>query len=271
MIDSHVHLLDPARSQGLVWPDIASPIHQRCLPNDLQAALPNLRAIIAVETSRRSVDDAWLLQIADQSDLVRGVVLNLQPDEQGFAERLQRATRCAKFRGIRLRPIVDYDLSGEALHSSMRQLQDRGLSVEFGAASLQLRHDFASLAATYSQSNWILDHAGFPEFDGINPSPGWARSVEEVAGQSNTFAKLTSPMEWAGHIDVAHRREAAMAVISILVSCFGSSRLLYASNWPVSSAIGSYADNVASVADLLTDKSDAESAFHLAALAAYRL
>ena len=258
ILDSHVHFFDPTRPEGIHWPDPASPLHRPTFPSDLVAAMnPHPPSgCIAVETSRRTQDDQWLLQLSTGEKLIKGVVLNLQPDRPGFGERADRASESRKFVGIRLRPIEQYDLSSATLHRSLRYLARLGKSVEFGAKSPGKKKAFAYLAGKHPDLTWILDHCGHPQSGSVDEA--WRAGIAEIASVTNVLTKVTGlagPLvEWRATLDV-------------LVESFGTERLIYGSNWPVSTLAGNYDNNILAFSEYIG--SDSEGFFSANAMCAY--
>ena len=224
VLDSHVHFVDPARSEGIVWPDQDSPVYGRRMPEDIFKAYndSSLAGCIAVETSRRDIDDDWLIQLAGQHPHILGVVLNLRPDASEFSARLRRCRDNARFVGIRLRPIEQYNLEAPLLLKNIEQLQRDGRTIEFGANSVELKASFTRLARRFPETTWILDHCGHPEPGSELPSE-WREGIAEIAALQNTACKITSGYcgsdLWA-------------PMLRFLESSFGPDRLMFGSNWP---------------------------------------
>lgn len=225
IFDSHVHFFDPSRVDGVVWPAPDSQIYKRHLPADLvEASKPvELTGCIAVETSRRQEDDEWLLRLSDEYPLIGAVVLNLQPDLEGFESRLQNAVRNKKFAGIRFRPIDDYELTSPMLGRSIGLLGDFAKTIEFGARSVGDKLLFAVLAKRFPNISWILNHSGHPEHD-WPPSSDWIDGMSKIAALPNTTCKISGDC-----LDGSNWR----ALIEHLMFTFGPKRTMYGSNWPV--------------------------------------
>jgi L-fuconolactonase len=203
-----------------------------------------LDGVVVIETSRRFVDDVWLLDLASREPLIRGVVLNLQPDQSGFDERLALAQSNPKFRGIRLRPIADYDLASDELRKSLAILSASGKTIEFGAHSAALKVRFAKMASEFRESNWILDHAGHPALGRAGPSLDWINSMRRVAEHPNVFVKVTNPYDCLAKAAHSFADEACAILVELLANLFGADRLIFGSNWPACTQSTSY-DNVA--------------------------
>jgi L-fuconolactonase len=248
MIDSHVHFIDPNRPGGLEWPAAGSPLMRVFMPADFVEACGGryLDGVVAIETSRRFVDDVWLLDLASREPLIRGVVLNLQPDQSGFDERLALAQSNPKFRGVRLRPIADYDLASDELRKSLAILSASGKTIEFGAHSAALKVRFAKMASEFRESNWILDHAGHPALGRAGPTLDWINSMKPVAEQPNIFVKVTNPYDYAAKGTHPFIEEAFGLLAESLENLFGVDRLVFGSNWPVCTQTTSH-DSVATL------------------------
>ena len=261
ILDSHVHLVAPDRSEGIVWPDADSSLYRRHRVQDLVEfhAPHTLQACEVIETSRRSVDDRWLLDTAANDARIAAVVLNLQPDASGFDARLRDAARSAKVVGIRFRPIDDYDLRARCLLDSVSSLELLGKSIEFGAKSAQQREGFVALAAQFTGIHWILDHCGHPPARG-RVDPQWQAFIAAAALLPNTACKVTS--EFACD-------DSYWPSLELLRARFGKHRLMFGSNWPVATLSEGHGQAVAQLEKLLAG--DAPGFFSANTQAMYRL
>ncbi len=223
-----MHLVDLSRGELADWPMPNSPLRSNWSADAYRREFDQfyLQGSILVETSRRWENDLWLLQMAQSEPSVLGVVANLQPDLDGFDGRLERAIQSPKFVGVRLRPISEYDLSSSRLKRSLRQLESNARSIEFGAKTPAQKLAFAQLAAEFSDTSFILDHAGHPDSSSAADSQ-WLEGVEQIAAQPNVFCKITCALA---------NGSAETAPLDVLVQKFGRERLLFGSNWPVNSA-----------------------------------
>src|ERR1044071_8305196 len=92
IIDTHIHLFDPTRPQGVPWPPAGSPIYQPALPDRFrQLAGPlGVRGAIEIECSPLLEDNQWVLDVADKDKIIVGTVGNLEPGALDFAKQLER-------------------------------------------------------------------------------------------------------------------------------------------------------------------------------------
>ena len=87
IIDSHLHLFDPRRPQGIPWPEPGNRLYAAHLPADYWAlAGPhNVIGAIAVEASPWRDDNRWLLHTLRSDPRMLGFVGNLDPLHADFA------------------------------------------------------------------------------------------------------------------------------------------------------------------------------------------
>ena len=102
-IDTHVHLYDPTRPEGVPWPARDSPIYRRTLAADCRAvARPEgVDGVVVVEASERIADNGWVLKQADRDPFVKALVARLEPGAPEFAVELARYAADPRVRGIR--------------------------------------------------------------------------------------------------------------------------------------------------------------------------
>lgn len=119
--------------------------------------------------------------------------------------------------------------------AAARHLADKGLSLDLLCRPDQLLH--ASAFATLLPDLKInVNHCG-------RPSPvckewtGWAEGIADLAGRPNVTVKMSGLIERGGfEWQVADLEP----YITHLLDLFGSSRLMFASNWPVLNLTGTY-------------------------------
>lgn len=101
IIDTHLHLFDPKRPQGVPYPPIPNPPQQ--LPHQYREdVLPlGIKGGIKVEASPWVEDNLWVLEVIADEPAIVGVVGDLDPTKPEFREYLERYHRNKLFLGIR--------------------------------------------------------------------------------------------------------------------------------------------------------------------------
>jgi hypothetical protein len=101
IIDTHFHLYDPARPQGV--PDPNTPNPAPFLPRDLrESAIPlGIAGGIKVKASPWVEDNLSVLIVIENEPMIVGMVANLDPLDPKFPQYLERYHRNKLFLGIR--------------------------------------------------------------------------------------------------------------------------------------------------------------------------
>ena len=128
IIDTHTHFYDPARPQGVPWPEKSNPVlYKTTLPDRFLEVTKgqNVTGTVVVEASVWPEDNQWLLDLAKDNPIIVGVVGRLDPAKDDFGKSVAALAKNPLFRGIRLgalsltpeplKVLVDHDLSLDLL------------------------------------------------------------------------------------------------------------------------------------------------------------
>lgn len=270
-IDTHIHLYDPTRPEGVPWPPKSDALlYAPHRPEMFRAATAGLNVLgaIVVEASDWLEDNTWLLDLASKHDDLVGVVGNFKLGQPGFAAQLARPAANPRFRGVRLKAGDLKSADDSIFRANLRRLVDAGLAVDVlgGPAVLP---DVASMAKRAPDMRIIVNHLPFREWDG-DPN-ALTSALRPLASTSNVFLKVS---------DVIRRREGRVIddpafyqpAFDALLALFGDERLIFASNWPVSNRSAPYAvqHSVLLNAFLAHGRATAERFFWRNSVAAYR-
>jgi predicted TIM-barrel fold metal-dependent hydrolase len=178
-------------------------------------------------------------------------------------------------------------LADGAFRRGFAELGKRGLTFDAWLYHPQLR-ELIDLARSFPQTPIVLDHFGGPL--GIGPYEGkraeifaaWKRDLRELAGCPNVVAKLGGLVMPVNNFGF-HRRERPATSAELVdatrdwyrhaIDCFGPSRCMFESNFPVDRASCSYAVLWNSFKRIAAGFSAADKAalFHDTAARFYRL
>jgi len=238
-IDTHIHLYDPTRPQGIPWPPKTDALlYQPHLPETFRPTVAPFRVVgaVVVEASDWVEDNQWILDLANTNSEIVGFVGNLRPGAPEFAANLRRFAANPIFRGLRLKNSDLKNLGRAAFDADLRRVADAGLAVDVlgGPAILAPAVQLAQLAPAL---RIVVDHLPFKEWDG-NLS-GLRSALADLAAQKNIFVKLSEVVRRVnGQVveDPAFYRPSLDALLEL----FGPDRVLYGSNWPVSNRVAPY-------------------------------
>lgn len=239
-IDAHQHFwrYDPAQYP---WIPEGAPLHRDWLPADLTALQQplGLYGSVAVQARQSIAESDWLLGLADADPRVKAVVGWVDLRSENVSVDLERLARHPKFVGVRhvvqdepndmfmLRP--DF-LRGIAL------LQPLGLTYDILIFPKQL--DAAiELVARFPEQPFVLDHIAKPHIKDGTLSP-WREQIRELAASPNVMCKVSGMVTEADHS--AWKADDIRPYLDVVFEAFGTSRLMWGSDWPVCLFAASY-------------------------------
>jgi L-fuconolactonase len=240
IIDTHTHFYDPTRPQGVPWPGKDDKLLYRpVLPAEFKklAAPHGITGTVVVEASSWVEDNQWLLDMAKDEPFIVGVVGRLLPDDADFEKHLKRFARNPRFCGIRWNEAeARAAIKDDAKLARIKALTDADLSLDLNGGAETFRAA-AEVAKKLPNLRIIVNHVGNPLIDGKGPPDEWRKAIA-VGGEAgkNVWCKLS------GLVDGTRRREQKAPtdlafyrpVLDAVWAAFGSERLVFGSNWPVS-------------------------------------
>ena len=259
-IDAHHHLWTLARGDyGWLTPDLA-PIYSDFCLSDLAPHLSatHIEGTILVQAAPTEAETMFLLDIAENAEVVRGVVGWTDFDAADGVARIDALA--ARNLLVGLRPMVqDIDddnwLLGPALAPLLAVMARN--SLVFDALVLP-RHlpRLLRVIGSHPDLEFVLDHCGKPRL-ATGEIAIWQRDIALLAEHPNIVCKLSGLVtEAAPDWQIADLRQA----VDHVVTCFGPQRMLWGSDWPVVNLAGGYAKWFAAAETLLADLSPDEKA-----------
>jgi predicted TIM-barrel fold metal-dependent hydrolase len=273
IIDTHIHLFDPSRPQGVPWPDKDDTILYRpTLPARYRRFTKALGIVGAmeVECSPWLEDNQWVLDIAAKDPIIVGTVGNLEPGKPDFRKHLERFHRNPLFRGIR------YDFGGKLsapdFISDLKSLADAGLELDSPQPDPALMGDLVRLTDRIPSLRVVIDH--LPNVE--PPTESQARrayesNLRELGKRPQVYVKVSEVLQRIGG-QVPDDLNLYRPGLDEFWDIFGQDRLIFASNWPVSGLKGAYSQLLKVVRQYFAGKGKAaaEKFFWKNSIAAYR-
>jgi predicted TIM-barrel fold metal-dependent hydrolase len=270
VIDTHIHLYDPTRPQGVPWPaKTDQTLYQPTLPQRFKAVAGPLgvTGAVVVEASAWVEDNQWVLDLAKDNPVIVALVGHLEPASDNFATNLARFAMNPLFRGIRLNgnAIVE-GVTRPVFLQDLERVADAGLMMDaIGSATmipaLQL------LTRRIPKLRIAIDHMpGEPT--------GWQNSraaLLELAKQPQVYCKVSGVLK---RVDgkVSEDPSAYKPALDEVWDAFGPDRVMYGSNWPVSDHLSSYGTVLSVMQRYLSTRTviDADKFFRINSRTCYR-
>jgi L-fuconolactonase len=286
IVDAHHHVWDlTAADQPWLAQSELAPLRRNFALSDLkpEAVAQGVTATVLVQTVTEPEETPEMLALAAADDLVAGVVgwVDLEaPGVRDAVAALRQRPGGDLLVGIRHPLLTEPDpgwLARPAVRRGLAAVAAAGLVFDVVGEPRQLAAAVTAAAAT-PELTFVLDHLGNPDVcAGVDEL--WASAVRALAALPNTVAKLSGILaEPAIPDDAARPADGAQTghirpFYEIALSGFGPGRLMFGSDWPVSTLTASYADVHAAARSLTADLSQAEQAavFRDTAVRAYGL
>ncbi|QNE36029.1 amidohydrolase family protein [Leifsonia shinshuensis] len=256
-VDAHLHLWDLDRVTYPWLTDALAPIDRTFAFPEVEPQLERagVDRVVLVQAAN-SVEDSSAM-FAVSSPRVAGVVAWVDLlDPTAAARQLDQWSAHPSFVGVRHlihdEPDPDW-LARPAVRSSLALLAARGLGFDvIGVLPRHLEHA-VSLADELPSLRLVIDHLGTPPVGADSAQP-WAGLLTELSRRPNVFVKLSGLTTLAGGSGAARLRP----YVDHALDAFGSARVLYGGDWPVSTLAGPYAETWATTEALLAGASDGE-------------
>jgi L-fuconolactonase len=241
VIDAHVHFWDPAALHypWLVGQDALAvpfgPSDFAPLTSSDVDAVVFVEANVASEQAAREV--AWVNDLADAEPRIAGIVAFLDLlDESRRDASLAELNRTSRVVGVRHN--IQHQPAGFALQPAfvrgVQAVGASGLPFDLCITADQL-DEVIGLVQRCPDVTFVLDHCGKPAIrdDAYDP---WARDLDRLASSERVSCKLSGLLTEAR--EDQRSTDGLARWVERVRECFGAERLLYGSDWPVSTLAG---------------------------------
>ena len=255
IVETHIHFWQVTRPGGVPWPTPAEgPIYRDVLPPEY-SAIARANGIVTagiVEASGIVEDNQWILDLVRRDRFYSFFVGNLEIGAPTFASDLQRFARDPRFVGIRgylTGPAEGITLSPAQL-ASLRDLARRGMTLDIISRGTKNPKDqVQALCTAVPDLRIIIDHLGGAK--GPPPvDPTWELEIRRLADVCpKLHMKFSSFYDMYAPGDVVFPSPTDLASykphFDVLMTAFGPDRLVWGSNWPVTTLHGTFEAQIA--------------------------
>lgn len=259
-IDSHHHLWRISRGDyDWMTPDLGV-IYRDFEPKDMEPLLASagIDGTIVVQAAETTCETGFLLQLADQTPWILGVVGWVDMTASDAEATLDRLARNTKFKGIRpmIQGIADDDwILDNGLDPAFKALVERGLTFDALVLPRHLPNLLRRLELVPDLA-CVIDHAAKPHI-ATGKIDQWKADMAAIAANTNACCKFSGFVTEAGP---DYTIDTLRPVAEHLIEVFGPSRLMFGSDWPVLNLAGDYAGWIAMAEDLTSSFDAAQKA-----------
>ncbi len=240
-IDAHQHFWDPSRFTYAWMPPPPSPLLRPYLPEDLAPILKQNRfdGSIAVQAHTSIEETDWLLGLARDNAMVKGVVAWVDLEDPRLGATLDRLQRDPKFCGVR-HPVHDEPdeqwLMRPAVLEGLRELARRNIPFDLLIRPAHLNL-VAPLVEHVPELRLVIDHIAKPLIKAQVLDP-WSEQLAAVSRIPLVYCKLSGMITEADHSSWKSGHLAPY--VDHVLRSFNPDRLMFGSDWPVCLTAGSW-------------------------------
>lgn len=262
IVDAHHHFWRIDRGVYDWIEDSIWPLRRDYLPEHLAPYLSHLGIdkTILVQASETLSENPFLMDMAETAGFVGGIVAWADLAAPDAIETLGTLAQHPIIKGVRpvLQGIDDTNwiLRPEVL-AALRHFPELGLRFD---ALVQPRHlpVIAKLSQAIPELQIVIDHAAKPKIaNGLKPEAEWHAGMVDLAQNQMIYCKLSG---LATEFGPGWSSKTLSPISELLLSSFGSERLMWGSDWPVLELDGSYSQWF-SQAQAMISKDDQELVF----------
>ena len=248
IIDTHIHLYDTNRSQGVDWPPVTDKVLYRpVLPEhfDEVADREGIASTVIVEASSRTEDNQWMLDlIKNDPDRYLALVGNLPIGTDEFAGLVERFSLDRRFVGIRMRQRPGEDtFFTDAVWRDLAILEEKGLTLDVLINNFSI-DEVTEVARRLPDLKIMINHLGGLNITHDPFDEEWKAAMERAAVYQNVYCKVSGIFQRAGVKPTPKEKSFYSPVLKVVFDAFGEDRIVYGSNWPVTDRGGSYAEQL---------------------------
>lgn len=272
-IDAHQHFWNYNSSAHAWITDEMRIIRKNFLPSDLLPLLKenNIDGTIAIQADQSELETEFLLSLSEKNDFIKAVVGWVDLLSDNILKYLEYYKNFGKLKGFR------YILQTESPEFMLQKrfLNGIGLLRDFNFTYDILVYpnhlqSVIKLVRLFPEQLFVIDHLAKPciKSGQINT---WANDMKILAAHKNVYCKISgmfTESDWD-----KWKPEDFNPYFDTVTNVFGTNRLMYGSDWPVSLLATSYSKSIEVVKKYFQSfsKTEQQNIFGLNAITFYHL
>ncbi|WP_373057334.1 amidohydrolase [Zunongwangia sp. H14] len=273
IFDAHVHFWNYNPQRDIWINENMEAIKRNFSPEDYQQAVQGqeVQGCMAVQAAELEEETEFLLKLAEEHDIIKGVVGWVDLTAEDVAEKLESFSSNPYLKGIRyvLQDKENDFCLNKTFLSGISKLQAYELTYDILVDHRQL-NSVIHLVKDFPGQPFVLDHLGKPDIKNIKFQE-WKKNIERLAEFPNLHCKLSgliTEADWK-----SWKPENFKPYLDTVFTFFGTERVFFGSDWPVCNLAGDYDAVTALLADYTSifSKSEKEAIFYENALRFYNI
>ena len=189
IVDTHIHLYDTARSEGVPWPlESDTVLYRPVLPPDFarESDKNGISATVIVEASHLLADNQWILDLVkNEPDRYIALVGSLEIGAPDFESNLKQLSKDSRFVGIRMRERPRGDgFFNDAVWRDLKLLAEMDQTLDVLMANFSVR-EVDQIAQRIPNLKILMNHVAGANIDGKPVDPNWANELAQAASNPN--------------------------------------------------------------------------------------
>ncbi len=240
-IDAHQHFWDLGLLEYGWMPPGEGVLRRNYFPEDLRSVLQENRfdGSVVVQANTTMAETYWLLELAAANAFVKGVVAWVDLTDAGLPRVLDDLQKHPKFKGVR-HPVHDEPDAAWLLRSEvlrgLKELARRDIPYDLLLRPIHLPL-MPQLADAVPGMRMVIDHIAKPLI-AQREMENWADDIAAAAKVPGMHCKLSGMITEADH--GKWTSQDLRPYVQHVLQCFGASRLMFGSDWPVCKLAGSW-------------------------------
>ncbi len=275
ILDSHHHLWNYSVNEYSWITDDMAVLKKDFLPRSLEriSKTSGVDGFVAVQARQSIEETKWLLKLAADADLIKGVVGWLPLQDDSLAQELDHFFSFKKLKGVRHvvqdEPDDDFIL-GKRFNQGVKSLLPYGLVYDILIFAKHLPQTI-QFVDNHAEQLFVLDHIAKPAISSHQVNRSWQNDISSLAERENVLCKFSGVVteviknEW--------NAEMLRPWWDCTLEAFGTKRLLFGSDWPVCLLKSNYQQWIETVRSFIEELSSSEQADIMGrnAMRAYRI
>lgn len=264
VVDSHQHFWDISKLDYSWMPDNDPVLSRNFMPEDLQPLIldAGVGRTVIVQAHHSMEETYWLLDLAEKTDFVAGVVAWVDLADPDVEKILDRLMGHRYFSGVRHNWHDESDqgwvLQKKVLRG-LKELASRGIAYDLLSKPHHLPY-IPKLLEAVPNLRTVIDHISKPLIaEGVTEP--WSTDLEIVAENPTIMCKVSGMVTEADHQNWTP--DELKPYVQRVVDLFGYDRLMFGSDWPVCTQAATYNQTVSAYKEALgpLSKVDQEAVF----------